>query len=216
MTDAAETAGLWDRPIGRLVVRAVVCALAAAGLLVFAGGPTWGAVGLSIVFTVSTFLAGLLCASLFGLSADPERRVGVVMVTHIALQELIRLGLVLWSGVGAVEAAWIGLLTWSIGLALGLLGLMRLSTAERGTGQKPEPALGPVNVLAGGGMLATETAPWALVVWSPLLALLTFAVRAGAGLLQRGTQRKQVFTAAGGYLLLALALVLWLSPVGQV
>ncbi|TDC10522.1 hypothetical protein E1267_03895 [Nonomuraea longispora] len=216
MTEASMTAGPWDRPLGKLIVRTVICVLVAAGLAIFAGGPTWGAVGPAIGFMAGSFLAGLLTGQALGLSADPERRVGVVMVVHLALQELIRLGLVLWSGMSAVDAAWIGLLTWSVVLPLGLLGLRRLSTVERGPEERPEPALGPVSVLVSGGMIAKAMAPWLLVVWSPPLVLLTFAVLAGAGLMERGAERKQVFSAAAGYLLMALALVLWLSPMGQV
>ncbi|MGP3933601.1 hypothetical protein [Nonomuraea sp. KM88] len=119
MTEASMTAG----PRGKLLVRAVICVLVAAGLAIFAGGPTWVVVGLSIAFMAGSFLTSLPTGQLLARSADPARHITVVMVVHLALQELIRLGLVLWSGMSAVEAAWIGLLTWSLVLPLGLVGL---------------------------------------------------------------------------------------------
>ncbi|MEO3891679.1 hypothetical protein [Nonomuraea sp. B5E05] len=211
MTEASMTAGPWDGPRRKLLVRAMICVLVAAGLAIFAGGPTWGAVGLSIAFMAGSFLAGLPTGRLLGRSADPARHIRVVMVVHLALQELIRLGLVLWSGVSAVEAAWIGLLGWGLVLPLGLVGLRRLPAAGRRPQERPEPALGPVYVLISGGMIAKEMAAWLLVVWNPLLVLLTFAVQAGAGLLELRAERKQVFGAVAGYALMALALVVWLT-----
>ncbi|TDD15038.1 hypothetical protein [Nonomuraea diastatica] len=104
MTGPSEAAGVWDRPIGKVLVRAVICLLVAAGLVIFAGGPTWGAVGLSIVYVVGGLLIGLPTGSLLARSEDPARRLGLLECRAGRKQRfgaaagyvLIALALVLW------------------------------------------------------------------------------------------------------------------------
>ncbi|WP_113702758.1 hypothetical protein [Nonomuraea lactucae] len=212
MAGTSATIDLGDRRLGKLLVRLGLCLLAGVGLAVFAEGPTWRGVGLAGVHVVAGFLIGLPAGRYFVRSGEPPQRMTPVIVINVALQEVLRLGLVTWSGAGAVEAAWIGLWTWIPVLIFGVLRLLRAGTApETGPGESPARALGPETVVVGAGAIAREVALWLLVAWSPVLTLLTFAVEAGAGLLEYATARRQWLQAAVGYLLMALALTLWLT-----
>jgi hypothetical protein len=78
--------------------------------------------------------------------------------------------------------------------------------------------LGPRKLVLAAGSLAGDVTPWLLVAWSPLLALVTFAVPVGIVVVELRSarpaelryERNDPLRAASGFLLMALALALWL------
>jgi hypothetical protein len=113
---------------------------------------------------------------------------------------------------------WEQALTLTPGLVLALSGRLRGITDRHGSGRRPGRPFGPRRLVLAAGSLAGETAPWLLVAWHPLLALVTFAVPAAvamselrsARLAEGRMERKEWLRAACGYALMGLALMLWL------
>lgn len=259
------TFDLEDRLRRKLLVDLLFCLIAGIGLAVFVGGPTWLSAGLPIAHLAATAVAGALGGRLLSLGRSEERpmerTMAITLIVTVVWTELIRLGLVLWSGLDAVDAAWAGVWEPVLGLVpllfVLLSGGLRRPTRERPPGTDgvpgseaapateavpdPESAptpdsvpttesppgrsdasrgrpLGPRRLVFSAGSFAGHVAPWLLVAWSPLLAVVTFAVPVGVGLLELRSarldelrmDRKEGLRAASGYLLMALALALWL------
>ncbi|SEH01242.1 hypothetical protein SAMN05444920_119172 [Nonomuraea solani] len=214
------------RLLGKFLINLVLCLVAGLGLAITVGGPTWRAALCAIAFLVAGFLFGLPTGrylarseerrgSLAGAVQQPQgpeeprewpRSLGPVIVIMTLSTELLRVGLVLWSGMTAQEAAWTALLGQTL---MWLPGPIIALTIPRAHPARPgERPPGPAYVATSAGTLARDMAHWLLVAWSPLLALLTFAEQVGVSL--AGEERRR-YQAAAGYLLLALALALWLA-----
>ncbi|MFC4114262.1 hypothetical protein [Nonomuraea zeae] len=202
------------REIQRNVVLVV---LAGVGLGVWAAGPTWRSLGLAAMEALGPLVGGILVAPLTAtvFKGRPPRAISSAIVC--ALAEMLRLGLVTWAGLGAVEAAWMGLgtafLTAVTSLAIFKVAYMANAVKPDGKdmrGEYPGSLLGPRRLLPAVAAICQEVACCLLVAWSPWLVLVTFAEGACEGLFPEKSTAGRWFKTVSGCSVLALALVLWL------
>jgi hypothetical protein len=183
-----------------------------AGVAVIAGGPTWTSVGLASAQLVAGLLTGLLMGRFMVRFEGRAPSTPLITVIGVVPAELLRAGLVAWSGVGVAEAAWAGLLASIPVLLFGSLALRRVRPAREGrSGEDPGPAIGPGHLVIGLGRTAGDVAAWMLVAVSPWLVLLTFAAHgAAAAVVEPTSRRVRGIQAISGYVLAALLLALLL------
>ncbi|TYB67084.1 hypothetical protein FXF51_14395 [Nonomuraea sp. PA05] len=196
----------------------VLTVLAGVGLAGWVSGPTWRSLGLAVVLVAgAAVVAGLCGAAVMKVLRRPVAPVviGVIVAT---LNEVLRWGLVAWGGLGAAEAAWMGVWSFLVGLGVMLaslrLALRTLAANQAGEveepGERPGSLLSPLRLIHSVALICQEVARCLLVAWSPWLVLVTIAEAGLAGGFPRNHPASTWIATAGGYTLLAVALALWL------
>ncbi|GAA2206054.1 hypothetical protein GCM10009850_015120 [Nonomuraea monospora] len=207
---------VWARRRMREAQRDVILTvLAGAGLAGWVSAPTWRSLGLAVALVVgAAVVAGLCGAAVVKVLRLPITPV-VIGVIVAALNEALRLGLVAWGGLGAAEAAWMGVWSFLVGLGV-MLGSLTLALRTLATQEIEEPGerhgslLSPLPLIHSVALICQEVARCLLVAWSPWLVLVTIAEASLAGVFPRNHPARTWVATAGGYTLLALALALWL------
>ncbi|MEV4563012.1 hypothetical protein AB0K12_04485 [Nonomuraea sp. NPDC049419] len=205
----------------------ILIAGAAVGLTV--AWPTWGSLGLAVVMVIGGLAAaavgGVLSAEATGGGRRAMRLSGAVIIVTIGL---LRLALVLWPGLGAAEATWLGLATVLLNALIGVALVNGAATVDAArqdggmTGPSPGHPLSPKRLLPAAANLSKDVAAFPLIAWSPWLALVVLAQEfllwgfkeestdestgESTGESTTGTWLR----AASGLALTALALLLWL------
>ncbi|WP_433438610.1 hypothetical protein [Nonomuraea sp. CA-141351] len=196
------------------LLRLLLCLLAGVGLSVYVSRPAWSGVGIAAVLMAGSLLSILPLGFLVAKMKASARLTTVALAAGEAVFELARLGLLAWAGAGAAEAAWAGL--WSAALLAALLLAMMslrrlLKPDEPGrAADSPGHVLAPRQLVVQVGMIARDIGACLLVVWSPWLVLATFATGTGSVLLREQPIGRTWVQTISGYVLLVVALVLWL------
>lgn len=190
--------------------------LAGVGLALWAAGPTWRSLGLAGIQALAPLAGIILVVPVAAAVFKGKLPRAISSTIACTLVELIRLGLVTWAGLGAVEAAWMGLGTGFL-IAVTSLAIFKVAHMANAVkpdgkdmrGEYPGSLLAPRRLLPAVAAICQEVGCCLLVAWSPWLVLVTFAVGASQGLFLEDSTTGQWVKTVSDCSLLALALVLW-------